>query len=114
MRVFGSLRTPPAELDHLLAASRRFDVLQDMTRRMRAEMLPDRVMEAGLQALSVAMGSDGAAIVNQDAAPLFQTDALPAPVLATIGPTLTRDSPGSLQTTDVPDHVSLPNRQLLW
>lgn len=107
MRVFGAWRTPPAEIDHLLAASRRFDVLQDMTRRMRAEMLPERVMEAGLQALSSAMGSDGAAIVNQDAAPLFQTDVPPAPVLATIGPMLARDAAGAVQVSDGPDQSTV-------
>lgn len=107
MRVFGSPRTPPSEIDHLLAASRRFDVLQDMTRRMRAEMLPERVMEAGLQALSSAMGSDGAAIVSESAAVLLQTNAPPALVLTAIGPMLTRDAAGSLQTTEVPDQAAV-------
>lgn len=103
MRVFSSFRTPAPELDHLLAASRRFDGLQDMLRRMRTEMLPERVMEIGLHALSGAMGSDGAAVISDAGAVLFQADAFPEQALAAAAALVLRDSAAGSHLGEVAD-----------
>ena len=75
MRHLGSPRGTGPELDRLLAAARRSEVVQDMLRRMRQEVLPARGMQVALRALAAAAEAEGAALFTDGPAILYQTGA---------------------------------------
>jgi diguanylate cyclase (GGDEF)-like protein len=65
----GSLRAAGSELDRLLGAARRAEVLQEILRRMRQEASARRGLQVALRTLAVAMDVDGAVLLDGSDSP---------------------------------------------
>ena len=67
------------------AALRRADVLDHTMNQMRQELMAPNVMQAGLNAIMLAIGAEGVAVLDLAAAPYDEPPALPWPVLHYVG-----------------------------
>jgi diguanylate cyclase (GGDEF)-like protein len=67
------------------AALRRADLLDHTMNQIRLESMAPRMMQAGLNAIMLAVGAQGAALLDLAQAPLDEPPALPWPVLHHVG-----------------------------
>ncbi len=92
MKHFGTLRRTGPELERLLAAARRSDVVQGMLRRMRQDILPERSLLAAVRLLANALIADGGTVVRDGEDVLGRDEPDAALAIATAAEILAADN----------------------